>query len=780
MAEQDAFISRAQASAHIAIGELPGRLNQCVRDYTRSAAQAIVNSADEAIGNVYPGEDLNSLKATADQLDGDLLELAIIAEELGESSKKKTQFSTLYRMWSPRDDARRAIIDLFCLWFGDHASSLQNNAGDWLEEAMEKNPLNRQAIKAIGRTYLIETGQIKGICKSATIEQIGSSPAKSPSEKNGVKNASISGIKLWLLGIKSDSMASINSGKSFSNLILGSETSGISQTGWRDFLANDIRQRRLFNDTENFLESDYEYLKLEGVSAAFSDALAQSFRERLWTNLRQRAVFVPVAHVQESLPASIKSSAVSILGRSVLLAGLVAAIFHGAALPRAQELGHAVMTLLFFLLVFTVTASCQVALIIRQRSKERFEATLNSITRQVTENAETEARTAWRDSVMTLDPAFARRVIGQVTLVKKRPLDFVLEGELTMPADPGPLTSEQIVPFPFNQPPRTEVKPSVSIAQPLGDDGREPYLPAIATNISGFGGAALAVIGGIAGSASFGPFGCIAGVLIGLVLGILIGGILIYAIILGLSAGLGALIGAGLNPKSGSEIGIFLGLIAGTILIIHGCRASRAPSPAFLGKLGLGLAVSIFGLTLFIDHNGQFKVAGNDSAPSVSTPITSDSAPSNTDRVPSDSAQPGSNTLPLEASPSERSDGTVSNPVAPSPVAPSPATVSPDPATAFAPLGSGLSDEALSGIMLEQQRISPDDLSSLSLHALSLSYNTIYAIHGYSFKRPWLREYFNGLSWYRVDPGWSEMQLSTLEKQNLATIRAYERVKFRY
>ena len=51
----------------------------------------------------------------------------------------------------------------------------------------------------------------------------------------------------------------------------------------------------------------------------------------------------------------------------------------------------------------------------------------------------------------------------------------------------------------------------------------------------------------------------------------------------------------------------------------------------------------------------------------------------------------------------------------------------------------------------------------------------IYARHGKVFKEPWLQKYFASFDWYKADPNYSDASLSVVEKQNIATIAAYEK-----
>ena len=103
-----------------------------------------------------------------------------------------------------------------------------------------------------------------------------------------------------------------------------------------------------------------------------------------------------------------------------------------------------------------------------------------------------------------------------------------------------------------------------------------------------------------------------------------------------------------------------------------------------------------------------------------------------------------------------------------------------DTMTATAPPGSGLSDDPLSIDTLQNTDISADELKDKSLRALSISHNTIYALHGYIFERPSVKSYFESQSWYVPNPAFTEASLSPREQKNVQTIRTAEHLQFKY
>ncbi len=101
-----------------------------------------------------------------------------------------------------------------------------------------------------------------------------------------------------------------------------------------------------------------------------------------------------------------------------------------------------------------------------------------------------------------------------------------------------------------------------------------------------------------------------------------------------------------------------------------------------------------------------------------------------------------------------------------------------DPLKETAAPGSGQTDQLLDLDTLQHRIVTDEDLSGRSLAALSISYNAIYAAHGYVFKRPSLQQLFSRLRWYTPNPGFREQDLSSIEQANLKTIRGYERTHF--
>jgi hypothetical protein len=70
--------------------------------------------------------------------------------------------------------------------------------------------------------------------------------------------------------------------------------------------------------------------------------------------------------------------------------------------------------------------------------------------------------------------------------------------------------------------------------------------------------------------------------------------------------------------------------------------------------------------------------------------------------------------------------------------------------------------------------ISVDQLSNLSRRDLRILRNTVYARHGRKFKSPLLQAYFDDMRWYKVDPAFTEKQLTKVDITNIRLIKSVE------
>jgi hypothetical protein len=76
---------------------------------------------------------------------------------------------------------------------------------------------------------------------------------------------------------------------------------------------------------------------------------------------------------------------------------------------------------------------------------------------------------------------------------------------------------------------------------------------------------------------------------------------------------------------------------------------------------------------------------------------------------------------------------------------------------------------------LSTKAVSQSLLDGLFLEDARKLRNEIYARHGKVFKEKWLQKYFSSFDWYKPNPQFTEKSLSQIERQNVATILAYER-----
>ncbi|HZS40975.1 MAG TPA: YARHG domain-containing protein [Polyangia bacterium] len=72
------------------------------------------------------------------------------------------------------------------------------------------------------------------------------------------------------------------------------------------------------------------------------------------------------------------------------------------------------------------------------------------------------------------------------------------------------------------------------------------------------------------------------------------------------------------------------------------------------------------------------------------------------------------------------------------------------------------------------KQLTPAQLRQLSLRDLRLLRNTIYARRGRTFKSQILRDHFEGMSWYKVDPNYSDKLLTKADTRNIALIKSVE------
>jgi hypothetical protein len=98
----------------------------------------------------------------------------------------------------------------------------------------------------------------------------------------------------------------------------------------------------------------------------------------------------------------------------------------------------------------------------------------------------------------------------------------------------------------------------------------------------------------------------------------------------------------------------------------------------------------------------------------------------------------------------------------------------------------GLIDRALGSFALDDDKrdaasdrsldrlLKPEEVRKLSLRDLRLLRNTIYARRGRPFKSHILQDHFGGMSWYTIDPGYTDKKLTANDTRNVALIKSVE------
>jgi hypothetical protein len=76
---------------------------------------------------------------------------------------------------------------------------------------------------------------------------------------------------------------------------------------------------------------------------------------------------------------------------------------------------------------------------------------------------------------------------------------------------------------------------------------------------------------------------------------------------------------------------------------------------------------------------------------------------------------------------------------------------------------------------LSQQPVPKGLLEGMFLEDARKLRQEIYARHGKVFKDKWLQKYFASFDWYKPNPNYSDAALTAVERQNIASIAAYEK-----
>lgn len=376
-----------------ALDALPKQIEEILKNFTMEAASAIVDGADEAIGRVYPNQNLSSLKAEACTLDRDLTTLRGIETQYNVGSNAATgrgdaiQFSyeTLYTLWSPRDNAREAVIQMFCDWFASERVTLQNTAKEWFAEHSQELLADANVYKSF-RGYLQETKQQKKMTAPALI----------------------------------------------SSVLDAGQVDGLA-----DLVVGHVRELRLWDDTSNFLGVQFEHFQLGGIAADFSEILAQGVLSGFQREIDQETVFL-----EEQKSTERFNAVKEVLNRKTLLNIFITAL---VVFPLAYMVMPHAWTVHAHLMVekrVMLDTSAVTALWLwfwrwcgfLQRGEDQFARlvaaqAIDASTRAAQRAFTSAAQRAFTSDVEGISPAVARGLIGRLTLVKKRALDYAAEGQ---------------------------------------------------------------------------------------------------------------------------------------------------------------------------------------------------------------------------------------------------------------------------------------------------------------------------------------------------------------
>ena len=88
---------------------------------------------------------------------------------------------------------------------------------------------------------------------------------------------------------------------------------------------------------------------------------------------------------------------------------------------------------------------------------------------------------------------------------------------------------------------------------------------------------------------------------------------------------------------------------------------------------------------------------------------------------------------------------------------------------------AGINCTATTVPIISTKPITRSLLTGLFVEDVRKMRDEIYARHGKVFKDQWTQKYFASFDWYKANPGYSDGQLSSVEKANLVVINSYEK-----
>ncbi|HTE21351.1 MAG TPA: dynamin family protein [Armatimonadota bacterium] len=427
---------------------LRGRVDAAVADYTRGIAETVLRGAEEALCSLYPSlvgaapeMALFRLQKYAEALDTDLARLHEAAgsrtevagfraaastpsgasggptglpptdltggparalggtASAGESAlpaaldSARYRYRTLFRIWSPRDDLRLAAQELFSEWFQGQEAGLREAASRWLDPLPTASPLDRHALRRCAAGYLRRRrpARMQG---EIPLDRFVDHPRR-PHLRAVVQS-------------------------------------------WGDGLARRLETRRLFDDREFAREllGECEYLRLDGLAAAFSAVLGARFAAVFTARLAQATLPPPPVGASVTVPGAPAETGGLGSPRLRLAVATVGALAAGAAVPWLHagaptwQLGLEVAGAGSGGFGALAAGAALLSRSLQRRACFRYH--VDALVAVVEARSGEWAEAAWREAVASLDGKDARRLFGQQTLARKRPLDQALEGVLEL------------------------------------------------------------------------------------------------------------------------------------------------------------------------------------------------------------------------------------------------------------------------------------------------------------------------------------------------------------
>ena len=413
-------VQSTQLAAHKAVGNLMDELPAFVPDYTRRVANAILNSADDAVGNLYPNQTLETLRRQADSYDSNLKILEEMAGVQKAADSKQYRYGTQYRIWSPRDDTRRAAINLFCEWFAPRQAELQAQAAAWFDSARVRSLL-QSSVHQQCSNYLQQTN-------SHVVFMERESERREPNETH----------------------AKLLSVTNFDGVV-----------SWTQLITNSIQNERLFDDSvlaEGLLE-DFDYIHMAGIGGDFTAKLIENCLSNCRSNISNMKFKIETIVLPDEQAARLRAR-LPIQDRSLLLASATAttaavpigSVFYlnllHLSLP-ALPIAQAVVAGAAGAAVFApATVGVNKALLRRRNQRETqqiitaWEAEkerrrqqgiathLQTLFDHVTDYVATLTQRAWTAALPSINTQLAQTLAESRTLIKKKPLDYALVGTL--------------------------------------------------------------------------------------------------------------------------------------------------------------------------------------------------------------------------------------------------------------------------------------------------------------------------------------------------------------